>query len=128
MTGFFLGGVWGLLNLGLRGFVAGLMSSTLVFGACAFVCGGKLPRRISKFASIASGVGTGLFLYAYHPYVLPALIVTVGLVFGSMSPELIFWDRRDHCRVVRMAEHFRGVSDTFGMEITDSDVLDEGEL
>ncbi|MEZ6123532.1 MAG: hypothetical protein R3C49_10190 [Planctomycetaceae bacterium] len=127
VTGFFLRGVWGLLILGLRGFVAGLISSAMVFAASAFVCGGSLSRRVSNLASIASGVGAGLLLFGHQAFVLPTVIITVGLVLGGVSPELIFWDRRDHSRVLRLAERFRGISDTFRMEITDSDVVDEGE-
>lgn len=127
VTGFFLGGVWGLLYLGLRSFVAGLVSSAVVFSAIALFCGGNLSRRVSNGASIASGLGTGVLFYVSHPFLLPTLIVTTGLVLGSISPELIFWDRRDHARVVRMAERFRGVSDTFHLEITDSAVVDEDE-
>ena len=114
-VGFFIGGAWGLLHLGLRAFVAGLVASSLVFSVVALIQGTStsLSRKSSMRASVLSGLLAGLALFLVHPSIVMTLIISFVLAAGGVASELVYWESRDHERVVRMTNRFRGVDSTF---------------
>lgn len=111
-------------SLFLVGFMAGLVTSSIVFPAAVFLVGSPLRRRVSIFASLVSAqlaaIGTAVALFPYENWGKVAL-VTIGtsILFtpGAMLSELTHWERVDHKRVTRMAKRFREIPDTLDRNI-----------
>ena len=111
-------------SLFLVGFMAGLVTSSIVFPTAVLIVGSPLRRRISIFASLVSallaaiGTAVGLFPDAHwFGVVMAAVGMSILFVPGAMLSELTHWERVDHKRVTRMVQRFREIPEPLNRNV-----------